>query len=414
MIELISNLNPILKLILLVLFIDFLIDTYLNYRDKKSWKDELPEEAKSIFNEVDYQKAKAYAKDKNKLAFWSSLMSSPISVIALILGWYGLAADYIHAHIQNNTIAILIFLGTFGLVSLVFALPFSYYSTFVIEAKYGFNKSTKATFFLDILKSMVISILIGSVLIYAFVYIYEHTGENFWWLAWLVLTAFSLIMNMLYTDLLLPVFNKLKPLEDGTLKTEIENYCQKVNFKMNNVFVMDGSKRSSKANAFFSGFGPRKKIVLFDTLIEKNTKEELVAILAHEAGHYKKKHILQSLLISVLLTGLTLFIISRFLGYLELSKALGANGHYLELELIVITMLYSPISTITSILMNVLSRKNEFEADTYAKNTFSETPLKSSLIKLHADSLSNPCPDKLNVFWHYSHPPLLERLKALG
>jgi STE24 endopeptidase len=414
MIELISNLHPILKLILLVLFIDFLIDTYLNYRDKKSWKNELPEEAKSIFNEADYQKAKAYAKDKNKLAFWSSIVSSPISLIALVLGWYGLFADYIHAHIQNNTLAILVFLGTFGLVSLLFSLPFSYYNTFVIEEKYGFNKSTKITFFLDILKSIAISILIGSVLVYAFVWIYEHTGENFWWLAWLVLTAFSLIMNMLYTDLLLPIFNKLKPLDDGILKTEIENYCQKVNFKMNNVFVMDGSKRSSKANAFFSGFGPRKKIVLFDTLIEKNSNEELVAILAHEAGHYKKKHILQSLLISVLLTGLTLFIISRFLGNLELSKALGASGHYLELELIVITMLYSPISTITSILMNILSRKNEFEADAYAKNTFSETPLKSSLIKLHADSLSNPCPDKLNVFWHFSHPPLLERLKALS
>jgi STE24 endopeptidase len=414
MIDLISNLHPILKLILLVLFVDFVIDTYLNFRDKKSWKHDLPEEAKSIFNEADYQKAKAYAKDKNKLAFWSSIVSIPISLIALVLGWYGFVADYIHAYVQNNTIAILVFLGMFGLVSLLFAMPFSYYSTFVIEEKYGFNKSTKTTFLLDILKSIGISILIGSVLIYAFVWIYEHTGENFWWLAWFILTVFSLIMNMLYTDLLLPIFNKLKPLEEGTLKTEIENYCQKVNFKMNNVFVMDGSKRSSKANAFFSGFGPRKKIVLFDTLIEKNTNEELVAILAHEAGHYKKKHILQSLLISVMLTGLTLFIISRFLGNLELSKALGANGHYLELELIVITMLYSPISTITSILMNMISRKNEFEADAYAKHTFTESPLISSLIKLHADSLSNPCPDKLNVFWHYSHPPLLERLKALS
>jgi STE24 endopeptidase len=414
MINFLLSSHPILKLILLVLFIDFLIDTYLNYRDKKSWKHELPEEAKSIFNEVDYQKAKAYAKDKNKLAFWSSLVSSPIALIALILGWYGLVADYIHTHIQNNTLAILIFLGTFGLVSLFFTIPFSYYNTFVIEEKYGFNKSTRSTFFLDILKSIGISILIGSVLIYAFVWIYEHTGENFWWLAWLVLTAFSLIMNMLYTDLLLPVFNKLKPLEDGTLKAEIEKYCRKVNFKMNNVFVMNGSKRSSKANAFFSGFGPRKKIVLYDTLIDKNTNEELVAILAHEAGHFKKKHILQSMLISILLTGLTLFIVSRFLGNSELSKALGANGHYLELELIVITMLYSPISTITSILINMLSRKNEFQADAYAKYTYSESPLKSSLIKLHADSLSNPCPDKLNVFWHYSHPPLLERLKALS
>jgi STE24 endopeptidase len=414
MIDFVLSWHPILKFILLILFIDFIIDTYLNYRDKKSWKQELPDEAKSIFNEADYQKAKAYAKDKNKLAFWSSLISSPISLIALVFGWYGLIADYIHSYIQNNTLAILAFLGTFGLFSLLVSLPFSYYNTFVIEEKYGFNKSTKGTFFLDTLKSIVLSIIIGSILIFSFVWIYEHTKENFWWLTWLVITAFSLLINMLYTDLLLPIFNKLKPLEDGALKSDIEKYCKKVDFKVNNVFVIDGSKRSSKANAFFSGFGPRKKIVLYDTLIEKNTNEELVAILAHEAGHYKKKHIIQSLIIGTCLMGLTLFVISRFLGNLELSKALGANGHYLELEIIVITMLYSPINTITSIFMNSLSRKNEFEADAYAKQTFSEVPLKSSLIKLHADSLSNPCPDALNVFWHYSHPPLLQRLKALS
>ena len=409
-----QNLHPILLVILVILLFDFLIDFYLNYRDKKSWKHELPEEAKSIFNASDYQKAKAYAKEKNKLNFWSSCISSPISLLALLFGWYGILADYIHAHFQNSTIAILLFLATFGIIGLLLSLPFSYYSTFVIEEKYGFNKSTKTTFFLDVLKSIVVSIVIGSIFIFVFVWIYEHTKENFWWLAWLVITIFSLILNMLYTDLLLPLFNKLTALPDGELKHAIEKYCKTVDFKMNNVFVMDGSKRSSKANAFFSGLGPRKKIVLFDTLIEKNTTEELVAILAHEAGHYKKKHILQSMLIGILFTGLTLFIISKFLGNNELSRALGASGQYLELEIIVITMLYSPISTITNLLMNILSRKNEYEADAFAKQTFSEIPLKSSLIKLHTDSLSNPCPDPLNVFWHYSHPTLLQRLKALS
>ncbi len=409
-----QNLHPILLIVLAILLFDFLIDSYLNYRDKKSWKEELPEEAKSIFNPKDYQKAKAYAKEKNRLNFWSSCISNPISLSALLFGWYGMLADGIHSHFQNNTISILLFLAAFGIMSLLLSLPFSYYNTFVIEEKYGFNKSTKNTFFLDVLKSILISILIGGVLIFVFVWIYEHTKENFWWLTWLVITIFSLIMNMLYTDVLLPLFNKLNPLPEGELKFAIEKYCKTVNFKMNNVFVMDGSKRSSKANAFFSGFGPRKKIVLFDTLIEKNTTEELVAILAHEAGHYKKKHILQSMLIGILLTGITLFVISRFLGNIELSKALGANGQYLELEIIVITMLYSPISTITNLFMNVLSRKNEYEADAYAKQTFSEIPLKSSLIKLHTDSLGNPCPDPLNVFWHYSHPTLLQRLKALS
>jgi STE24 endopeptidase len=408
------SLHPILIIVLAVIAFNTIIDVYLNYRSKRSWKEQIPSEAESLMNNDTYLKAKAYANDKNKLAFWSGFVSHPIALCALVFGGFGLLADKIHSEINSPIICILVFLGIIGFISLLLSLPFSYYDTFIIEEKYGFNKTDKKTFFLDLIKSMLLSVVIGGVLLSIIIWIYEINPNAFWWRTWIVISIFSLLMNIFYTDWLLPIFNKLKPIEDGELKNSIVDYCKKVAFNLDNVFIIDGSKRSAKANAFFSGLGKRKKIVLYDTLLEKNTNEEIVAILAHEAGHYKKHHIIQSLVTSVILSGLTLFIFSLFLGNQELSKALGANGQYLELELIVIGLLYSPLNTLTSLVLNYISRKNEFEADAFAKSTYHQSPLKTGLVKLYRDSLSNPCPDALNVFWHYSHPPLLERLKVLG
>ncbi|MBN4062508.1 M48 family metallopeptidase, partial [Bacteroidales bacterium AH-315-I05] len=276
-----------------------------------------------------------------------------------------------------------------------------------------FNRTTVKTYIFDKIKSAILGAIIGGGLFSLFVWFYETAGEYFWLYAWALVTVFMLFMAMFYSSLIVPLFNKLTPLEEGGLRTEIEDYCKKVGFKLNNLFVIDGSKRSTKANAFFSGLGPKKKIVLYDTLIEKHTNDELLAVLAHEVGHYKKKHTRTSIFISVLQTGLTLYLLSLMINLPQFSIALGAEKQSFHIGIIVFGMLYSPLSMILGLGMNILSRKNEFEADAYAKETYKGEPLRTALKKLSVDNLSNLTPHAAYVFFHYSHPPLLKRLKAL-
>ncbi|MFT6066296.1 MAG: STE24 endopeptidase, partial [Polaribacter sp.] len=295
----------------------------------------------------------------------------------------------------------------------ILTTPFSYYQTFVIEEKFGFNKSTKKTFWFDKIKGWLMSILLGGGILSLIIWFYQFAGENFWIYAWILVAIFSLLMNMFYAKLIVPIFNKQKPLESGELKSAIENYAKKVGFTLNNIFVIDGSKRSTKANAYFSGFGLQKRITLFDTLINDLETAEIVAVLAHEVGHYKKKHVIFNLGSSILLTGLTLFILSLFINSSLLSEALGVSTPSFHIGLIAFGILYSPISEITGLFMNYMSRKFEYQADNYAKETFEASPLISSLKKLSKNSLSNLTPHPAYVFMHYSHPTLLERIKNL-
>jgi STE24 endopeptidase len=292
--------------------------------------------------------------------------------------------------------------------------PFSYYKTFVIEEKFGFNKSTKKLFWLDKLKGGGMSALLGGGILSLIIWFYQFAGENFWLYAWALVAVFSLFINMFYSKLIVPLFNKQKVLEDGELKTAIEKYAKKVGFTVNNIFVIDGSKRSTKANAYFSGFGSQKRITLFDTLINDLETEEIVAVLAHEVGHYKRKHILFNLASSILLTGFTLFILSLFINSSILSEALGVSIPSFHIGLITFGILYSPISEITGIMMNYVSRVFEYQADNYAKETCSAKPLITSLKKLSKNSLSNLTPHPAYVFMYYSHPTLLERIKNLA
>jgi STE24 endopeptidase len=305
------------------------------------------------------------------------------------------------------------FLILFVLNSLI-SIPFSYYNTFVIEEKYGFNKTSKATFFLDIVKSSILSILIGGILLLAALYMYDNINDGFWLWLWIGLSSLMIVLNMFYADLIVPIFNKLTPLNDGELRQKIEKYSKKVGYLLKNIYVIDGSKRSTKANAFFSGLGPRKTIALYDTLIEKHTENELVAVLAHEVGHFKKKHIFSGLIMSVIQIGVMTFFFELCLKLPEISMALGGSDSSFHLGLIGFTIIFSPISMISSIWMNFISRKNEFEADAYAKETFNGEDLSLALKKLSVDSLSNIYPHPLYVFFHYSHPPLIERLRALN
>jgi STE24 endopeptidase len=283
----------------------------------------------------------------------------------------------------------------------------------VIEEKYGFNRMNLRTFFSDKVKGYILGGLIGIPLFLLLLLLINKIGADFWWVFWIIASAFMLFMNAFYTSLIVPLFNKLTPLEDGDLKKRIEDYCTNVSFPLSNIYVIDGSKRSAKSNAFFSGLGKRKKVVLYDTLIENHSDDELVAVLAHEIGHYKRRHIPKTFGLSIIQTGFMLFILSRVVGNENLSLALGAETYGIHLNLLAFSILYSPISTMLGIASNILSRKYEFQADEYAATTYAAGAMKTALKKLSKDNLSNLYPHPLYVFVHYSHPPLLQRLKSI-
>ena len=395
----------------LVIF-NFLFSTGLEYINHLNWKDLIPNELKDFYKPKKYKKAREYSIRKNKISLISNLCSFTLIISLLCFNGYGYINDfslnYDSSYIQSGIFFLILYL-----ISIMISIPFSYYNTFVIEEKFGFNKTTKKTFFLDIIKSFIITIIIGSILLFPSIYLFETLESGFWIWLWAGISALMIFINMFYTDLIVPIFNKLTPLDNGDLRKKIEGYSSKVGYLLKNIYVIDGSKRSTKANAFFSGLGPKKTIALYDTLIEKHTDDELVAVLAHEVGHYKKKHIFSGLLLTIIQLGITVFFLEFCLKQPEISYALGGNEMSFHLGLIGFSFIFSPISLISGIFMNYLSRKNEFEADSYAKETYSGEHLSLALKKLSVDSLSNIYPHPAYVFIHYSHPPLIKRLEAL-
>ena len=406
----------------LVIF-NFLFSNILDYVNHKNWKDKIPPELEDFYDKEKYKKAKLYSISKSKIGLLSSIISFLFVISLLLFNGYGFLNQLVYSDSLNLFLPFEIntsfarsgvfFLILFILNSLI-SIPFSYYNTFIIEEKYGFNKTSKSTFFLDIIKSTILSILIGGFLLFAALYLYDNIIEGFWLWLWIGLSLLMVFINMFYADLIVPIFNKLTPLNNVELRKKIENYSKDVGYLLKNIYVIDGSKRSTKANAFFSGLGPRKTIALYDTLIEKHTENELVAVLAHEVGHFKKKHVLSGLLMSVIQIGIMAFFFELCLKLPEISIALGGLDTNFHLGLIGFSIIFSPISMISSILMNYVSRKNEFEADAYAKETFNGEDLSLALKKLSIDSLSNIYPHPLYVFFHYSHPPLIQRLRALN
>lgn len=403
----------IFSVILGISIISYLFDQILDYINLKAQRKDIPAEVEGFYNKEKYQRSLDYQKDQTRFSFITAGFSFLLSLGMLVFGGFGWLDGLLRPFFSSEIILALVFFGTIMIVSDILTIPFQWYSTFVIEEKYGFNKTTVKTFITDKLKGYLLGALIGGALLAILIYLVNSIGPNFWIWFGLLAAAFTLFVNMFYTSLILPLFNKLTPLAEGELKTTIEGFAKKVNFPLDNVFVMDGSKRSAKANAFFSGIGKKKKIVLYDTLINNHSTEELVAVLAHEVGHFKKKHIIWSYLISIVQIFIVLFILSKMVFNENLSLALGGNQQAIHLNLIAFGILFSPISGITGLLMSMLSRKNEFEADAYAKETFDGNALSNALKKLSVDSLSNLYPHPWYVFFHYSHPPLLQRLDAL-
>jgi STE24 endopeptidase len=407
------NSTQLFYLIIAVLVINFIIDKLLGIVNARHFDDEIPSPLTDVYDAEEYQKSQAYKKTNYQFSVLTSLFSIVLTIAFLLFDGFAYV-DTLARSITDNPISIsLLFFGIIMIGSDIITTPFSYYSTFVIEERFGFNKTSRTTFFIDKLKGLAMTVIIGGGVLALVVWFYEMVQDNFWIYTWIVVFAFTVFMNMFYARLIVPIFNKQTPLEEGELKLAISNYAQKVGFKLNNIFVIDGSKRSTKANAYFSGFGKEKRITLYDTLINDLETEEIVAVLAHEVGHYKRKHVIFNLLLSTLLTGLTLYLLSLFISSPLLSEALGVAQPSFHIGLIAFGILYSPISEVTGLIMNYISRVFEYQADNFAKETYSPTPLVSSLKKLSKNSLSNLTPHPSYVFMNYSHPTLLQRINNL-
>jgi STE24 endopeptidase len=407
------NSHTLFHLLIGIIIVKYLFDTLINALNSTHFNDEIPAELKGVYNDKEYLKSQDYKKVNYRFSLIMSTFSVILTVLFFLFDGFAIVDSFARSFSSNIIVITVIFFGVIIFASDILTFPFSYYKTFVIEEKFGFNKSSLKIFVLDKIKSWLMMVVIGGGLLSLVTWFYYLTTDNFWLYAWVLISVFTIFMNMFYSKLIVPLFNKQTPLEEGELKTAIENFAKKVGFKLNNVFVIDGSKRSTKANAYFSGFGSQKRITLFDTLINDLETDEIVAVLAHEVGHYKKRHVIYNLCLSILLTGFTLYILSLLVGNSTLSQALGVETASFHLGLIAFTILYSPISEVTNFFMNSLSRKFEYQADDYAKNNFESEALISSLKKLSKNSLSNLTPNKLYVKIHYSHPTLLQRILNL-
>lgn len=400
-------------ILIAILIISFCVDQILDLLNAKHYNDAIPEELKDVYNTEEYQKSQNYKKTNYKFSIVTASFSLITTLAFFFLDGFAFVDALARNFTSNNIIITLIFFGIIMLGSDVLATPFAYYKTFVIEERFGFNKTTKKLFILDKLKSWLMGIFVGGGILTLLVLFYQISGQYFWLYAWVLIGVFTLFVNLFYSRLIVPLFNKQTPLESGNLRDAISRYAEHVGFNLDKIFVIDGSKRSTKANAYFSGFGNEKRVTLYDTLINDLEEEEIVAVLAHEVGHYKKKHIIFNLVTSLLLTGLMLYVLSLLIGNPLLSQALGVAQPSFHIGLIAFGILYSPISTITGLIMNWFSRKFEYQADDYAKKTYKAEPLITSLKKLSKNSLSNLTPHPAYVFMHYSHPTLLERFRNL-
>ncbi|MCF8230133.1 MAG: M48 family metallopeptidase [Bacteroidales bacterium] len=405
--------NTLFTIIIVIIVADYLWERILDYLNSTRWSDKLPDELKGIYDEEKYRKSQQYDKEKQRFSFITDTFSFILILLMLFLGGFAFIDQIVRDITENPIWMAILFFGIIGLAADILALPFSIYGTFVIEQKYGFNKTTPKTFVFDKLKGWLLGGILGGGILALIVWIYTSTGEWFWLITWIALGGFMVFMSMFYSNLIVPLFNKQTPLEEGDLRNAIEDFASKVGFKLKNIYVMDGSKRSTKANAYFTGLGPKKRIVLFDTLIDKHSNDELVAVLAHEIGHYKLKHTTLGVLLSLVQTGIMLYILSLFIGNPVLSQALGAEEGSFHMGLLAFGLLYSPISLLLGWLMNMVSRKNEYAADHFAGNKYKAEALIIALKKLSVDNLSNLRPHPLYVAFYYSHPPLLKRIGAL-
>lgn len=395
--------------------VDFGAGMVINYLNESSKNAPLSAEAAEIYNPDEYAKSMEYGTAKYKFEMLTSVITTVVILSAIILGWFAKLDLQIRERIENNLLVTIVFVGILIVVSSLSSIPGRYYSTFIIEEKYGFNKTTKKLFITDSVKQLLLSLLIGLPLLYLVAWIYQEIQSMFWLVGWLLVAVVSLFMFIFGTRIFLPMFNKLKPLPAGELRDEIEMYCQSQGFPLSKLYEMDASKRSTKLNAFFSGMGRVKIIGLFDTLIEKLTIKEVVAVLAHEVGHYKRKHVYTMFAFSNVQTLIMFALMGWLLSNPNLSKALGSDIPSFHLSILAFFLLFTPLSTLLGLINNSFSRYNEYQADQFSLDTYPDARehMYTALKKLSVESLSNLNPHPLYVAVHYSHPPILARLANL-
>jgi len=400
-------------LIIFFVVADFVLERYLTYLNIQYSKQELPPILQNIYDEEKYKKQQEYFRTNTRFSMLTSTLSFVIILLMLIFGGFGWLDNLLRKITEHQILLPLLYFGVLFFASEIINLPFEWYDTFVIEEKFGFNKVTPKLFIVDKIKEILLAVIIGGGILAVIIWIYTLTPNYFWLWAWLAVTLFSLIMNMFYSEIIVPLFNKQTPLPEGELRAEIEKFASKAGFKLSNIYVIDSSKRSTKANAYFSGLGNKKRIVLFDTLLNKLTTEEIVAVLAHEIGHYKHKHTLYQFLISLPVNLLLFFLLGYILKSDIFAQVLGVTSASFHINIIVFSLLYAPVSLLLGIFSNILSRKFEFQADAFAAQHGYANSLQTGLKKLSETSLSNLMPHPLYVFFHYSHPTLYQRLTKL-
>ena len=399
--------------ILFILVVNFLFERWLDYLNTTKWSLKIPAELKGIYSEEKYRQSMVYEKTRYQFAKVSESLGFIAVLILFVTGGFGWLDGFVRSRVNNPILITLFYFAILGLLTEIVSFPFKWYDTFIIEEKFGFNKSTRRLFILDQLKGLLIGTIVGGLILYLIVWIYLISGNLFWLYTLLVISFFSVFMLLFYSSIIVPLFNKQTPLADGELKDAIHSFSLKAGFLLNNIFVIDGSKRSTKANAYFTGLGSKKRIVLYDTLISELDTNEIVAVLAHEIGHYKKHHVYSGLFFSLLSTTIMLYVFSLVSENPAFAKVLGSNVPGFHLALISFGILYTPLSLVFGIGMNCLSRKNEYQADQFAAQVYNGEYLSSALKKLSVSNLSNLTPHPVYVFFHYSHPTLLQRLKKL-
>lgn len=399
--------------ILGIIILDFLFERWLDYLNLSYLKPELPPELKGIYDHDKYRKSQQYLKANSRFSMISATFSFVLIMLMLTCHGFAWVNEFVQHLSANNYVRTLLFFGILGLGADFLSLPFQLYNVFVIEEKFGFNKTGISTFITDKIKTWFMGGIIGGGILLFLQWAQAAGGSVFWLLAFGGVGIFTIFMAMFYTSLIVPLFNKLTPLEEGELKKAIETMAEKAGFKLADIFVMDGSKRSTKANAYFSGLGPKKKIILYDTLIDELSTEEVVAVLAHEIGHYRNNHIYKGLALSLIQLFIMIFLLSKALALPAFSQALGASQMNFYMGLLAFALLYTPVSFVLDIFMNLFSRKHEYQADAYATSQGLGKSLINALIRLSVSSLSNLQPHPFYRFFHYSHPTLLQRKQAI-
>ena len=401
-------------IIIFALAVEYLLSTVSSILDMGNIVEEVPADFQDVYDREKYARSQSYLRDRTRFGIFSSTFSLLLILVVIHTGLFGVLDQFVRVQTIQPILAGLLFFGIIFIIQDIISLPFSIYSTFVIEEKFEFNRTTPKTFVIDKLKGYALTVILGSAVIVPILFFFERFGPRGWLIAWGLVTLFMIAVQPLFVHVIAPLFNKFTPLEEGELRTAIEEYSEKVKFPIGRIDVMDGSKRSGHSNAYFSGLGKSRRIALFDTLLEKHTTEEIISVVAHEVGHYKRKHIIKGTALGILETGVMLFIFNLIMKDAALFAVFGVSDISVYGGLVFFAMLYAPVSMITSLLTTAVSRKNEFEADTFSLETTENPQALVNMLKgLAANNLAHLTPHPLKVFLSYSHPPVISRIAAV-